>query len=187
MRLSDIVAGRESTHPYPTHFGRIILTTELLERVLLQLPQIDLLHSQRVCRPMRNLVKTSPAIETKLCLRAAKHGKTGSWIIDSESNALLVGTHAQDYIANAVTAGVNIKTIQPVIINPLIILKMEDNPSTLRYLPEGSGSGCFAVVPNKYIAKLENSSCLNMYLTQPPVTAVQLNVYGRIYYGETEI
>jgi hypothetical protein len=39
-RWSDIVAGRESTHPCTTPFGRIVLTTELLEQVLLQLPPL---------------------------------------------------------------------------------------------------------------------------------------------------
>jgi hypothetical protein len=132
MRWSDVVAGRKSTHPDTAPFARILNTTELLEQDLIQLPPIDLLLAQRLCRTIRKAIQTSPMLQTKLGLRAANYKVPESWVIDSKSEALLSGTQAQEYMAKAHGAGESIQTVQPVTINPLIVYRMDDNNATLR-------------------------------------------------------
>lgn len=120
---------------------RIINTTELLENVLSHLPLCDLLHSQGVCRRFRNLIKTSPSVQTKLYLHAAKYTKPETWVIDSGNKKLLATTYAADFIANAAAFGSAVKYIEPYIINPLIVLRGYEQPSALHLFFEHSTTG----------------------------------------------
>ena len=173
MCWSNILVESESAHPDAMSFERILRTTELLEQVLMHLPPIDLLRIQNLCYTTRDLVKTSPMLQTKLYLRAANFKNSERYVIDAESKTMLGGAYAQRHMANAMALRLTVKTVEPIAINPLIVREIPGNPNTLRKLLDGGfGSAFFAIVPNKLNAKLEHASCLDMFLTQPPVTSL---------------
>ena len=184
MRWSDIAAGRKSTHPDAAPIKRILATTELLEQVLMHLPMRDLLRAKQLCHTVHNLITTSPEIQIKLYLRAADPNKSGSWVVDTNTKALLSDKKAKEYIAKAEKAGVKVKVVHPVIANPLVTTDRDENYSSVYYFLNDISAG-FYVWPCMIIPRyLTYTSYMDMFLTQPPAKSIRMHMNGYTRYED---
>ncbi|TKA64273.1 hypothetical protein B0A55_10212 [Friedmanniomyces simplex] len=133
MYLSDVAAGRESTHQDAapmTPVKRVMFTYELCEMVLDCLPLLDLLCTKRICRSVKNTIASSSKLQATHSL--APSGPTAA----SKFVSNVFGYH------------------ELVIMNKH--LDIENLP------------------PRAY------ASCRTMFVSQPPVKEVLLDIRGRV-------
>jgi hypothetical protein len=192
-RWSDIAADRKSTHPDIAPIKRLLDTTELLELVLGNLPLKDLLVMQRLCRRVREVIKTSSPLQTSFFFRAFKDTSGQGWVLSS-NDRLLSGSEAVQYLTKATTSDLKPLIIKPAIYNPLVLTKrLDDNNSISFHLrletlnKERNTAYCvyenFKLKPKKPPAE---ASCRSMLLTQPPVTTVNVEIEGKKSYPDWE-
>ncbi|EED19172.1 F-box domain protein [Talaromyces stipitatus ATCC 10500] len=60
--------------------NKVLQTPELLEEILLDLPMLDLLHCQCVCRQWKGVIESSPRLQQALCFRPTPIGRKHSEI-----------------------------------------------------------------------------------------------------------
>lgn len=80
----------QSSREYRSAESNTLQIRELLEQILLHLPMLDLLHSQRVCRHWKDTIDSSPTLQQALYFRPVpvgrNHGEAGSNLQDQHSN-----------------------------------------------------------------------------------------------------
>lgn len=184
---------KRSTRTKKTTILQILNIPELCEHVLINLPPHDILIAQRTCRAIRLNVKSSPALQTKLFLRATR-AEPQTWIAPS-STRLLTGTEAMDYLKECLPALEPHQLVQPRISNPLVLRK---ECRDFDKWPSNDACRKFILawrihkrvsIPDYCFEKFNihrqvlccdtgTSSCLDMFLTQPPVTKVGIVLSG---------
>lgn len=80
--LDDDCSSDQFSREYQSAESDTLQTPELLEQILLHLPMLDLLHSQRVCRHWKDIIDSSPTLQQALYFRpipvGRNHGEVGS-------------------------------------------------------------------------------------------------------------
>jgi hypothetical protein len=99
-------------------------TSELLEQIILYLPMKTIFGIQCVCQKFRNVIATSPEIQTKMFLRLRKDVPEEAWVLESTTgNRHIRGNDARfRKVDPHSTSG--LKT--PVVLNPLLQLTILD-------------------------------------------------------------
>ncbi|KAK5714980.1 hypothetical protein LTR15_010396 [Elasticomyces elasticus] len=118
----------------------LFATPEILEAILLHLPLIDLLFSQKVCRTWKAVVDTSPSIKKALFL-----------VPDTKPDLAIPTTDAM---------------LSAVAINSLLLTYIRPGPSSFRTIEHYVGY--YAIQSGAVQSDLE-ASCCKMYLSRPPI------------------
>lgn len=136
-------------------------TSELLERIIVHLPMKDIFIIQRVSHQFRNVITTSPDIQTKLFLRLKKQ-PIETWETDDRSKhgvRKLGGSEQQDG-----------EVLTPVTLNPLLVEcgVPAYMSHAVRYIPaKWTGPQCVKMdFDSAHLG--EHPSFLKMYITDPP-------------------
>lgn len=190
VRWSDIAAGRKSTHPDAAPIKPVIDTPELCEMVLAYLELKDLLRMQHVCHAIEKTIKASPALLTRLFLKPVNVADSKPWIIDA-NHKLLAGDSATEYIKSIKATGAKPRTINPLAYNPLLLSMKNGGVKPVWEFKHNLYNGpgyydymYFNFTNVRYLAA--EASCRSMYLSQPPVKKVELEMEGRRDYPPWE-
>ena len=189
-RWSDVTAGRKSTHPDVAPIKRLLDTTELLELVLGNLPLKDLLVMQRLGRRVREVIRTSSPLQTRLFFRGTKDTCAQGWVFSCDDR-LLGGNEAVRYLSNTTTLDPKSLIIKPAIYNSLMLTKCRDDNDSicfklrLWYLRKEPMS-LYERFKLKHKSSVVNATNRSMLLTQPPVTTVNIDIEGKKPYPDWE-
>lgn len=148
---SELPATNEETTP--AAYEAVLLTTELLENILLHVPPKDLLLVQRVSRKWRDLIGKSVPLQEKLFFKPAKIAPNNYWQwsrkpgLDCERVDIQAAAKKQfEGFAHAVE------------VNPFLHLTRSTGPQGVRDTLK---------LPMHWMAQFEHGSWRKMYLTQP--------------------
>lgn len=183
--MSSNLPDRQFTGEDVIPINQLLHTTELLEKVLDNLPLKDLVTIQRVCPLTNIIVKSSPVLQQKLFKRFDKEAESHRCIVIPESDLLLLGKTSDDFLMAMRSAACQVSAGQLLIYNPLVLHGSGHNTKlgVIDYYDDCSISG------SKHRLRLDvlnldtSSSCLSMFLTSPPVTSVVVGMVGRVYYS----
>ncbi|KAK5677247.1 hypothetical protein LTS10_010436 [Elasticomyces elasticus] len=122
----------------PTH--QVLVTTELLEAILLHLPLMDLLFSQKVCRSWKAVAEESPSIKKALFL-----------VPDTQPDLVMPTTNP---------------TPCPIAINSLLLAYVQ--PGRDSYDTSDRYAEC-CVIRSAALQAIPQASCRKMHLSRPTV------------------
>ena len=161
-----LAVGDTGTEP-PSAAAKVLGVTELLEAILIQLPNTDLLNAQGICKTRKIPIQTSASIQTALCIRASKPAKGQSSKYPNhtfgsvfETPKFSLGSTARELLGllNATTYH----------LNPLFVQAFTGISNSAML---GKDFG-FKVRAIKHIPEM--SIVNEMYLTQPPAIRLQV-------------
>lgn len=174
-----------------TPINRVLHIAELCESTLQYLSFRDLIRLQLVCRDLNAAIRDSPALQAKLFLKPSNDNNPGEWVADYQ-NRLFVGQAAQPYLDKIKKGSHNFNVVKPVICNPILTSPRHNDICNSR-----SPRRAVAVSINDHVDRPYHLhehfdprndrirrpeayySCRRMFLTQPPVTVVELAPVGR--------
>lgn len=168
---------------------------ELCEQILAPDPCKNIIRIRRVSRAVHAAVSSSPVLHRLLFLEALPDANATPWTVDSD-NAILVGAKALEYVKpdnvkpNPSRVHVYMKfwtaqAMYPHIYNPLLLrLKETDHDHALAQRLNSPYSDdprhrIYLAINGRVETLDDNASCRPMFLSQPPVTQVQVVVGGR--------
>ena len=169
----------------------ILSVTELCESILEHLSFRDLIRVQLVCRDLNAAIKGSPILQASLFQKPTLSNSSDEWVADYK-NRLFVGQAAQPYLEKIKNGSRNYNAVTPIKCNPIlssprhhdicgsrsprvaVAVGINDHVDRPHHLHE------YFEPRNDMIRNPEpHYSCRSMYLTQPPVTEVELEPVGR--------
>lgn len=187
----NVAETRSSCHRAVGPISRILSITELCESILQHLSFHDLIQVQLVCRDLNAAIKSSPACQTTLYLRPTLNNDTDEWVADYK-NRLFVGDDARPYLEKIRSGSRNYNAVRPLICNPMLLSPRHDDirKSRSKIIAVAVGINDHIDRPhhahehfefaNHMIHNLKTHySCRSMFLTQPPVTRIELEPVGR--------
>ncbi|KAK3639890.1 hypothetical protein LTR56_010220 [Elasticomyces elasticus] len=197
--LSDIAAGRKSTHPDSGTWSpakRVFRTFELCEMVLDKFDLLDLVRAKGICRAVKDTIKASPKLQIKLFLKPAPDKDCRPWVLTIDDHLL-----AGDKALQAVKHESKDPTVKPLPINiyafsPIFFHVCQTCAPHGVFIPAERMARAAArnvtigidsktsFQPNRYHINDERewssfkpgktASCCSMYLSQPPAREVAL-------------
>ena len=188
---SNVTENQTCRHPAEVPISRILPVAELCESILEHLSFHDLIRVQLVCRDLNAAIKSSPACQTTLFFRPTLNNDLGEWVADYK-NRLFIGKDAQPYLEKIRSGSRNYNAVRPLICNPMLLSPRHEDirKSRSKRIAVAVGINDHVDRPhhehehfefaNDMIRNLETHySCRSMFLTQPPVTSIELEPVGR--------
>ena len=168
-------------------FGRVLGTTELLERIICYLPMKKIIDVQRVSRQWKNVIASSPSIQKKLFKRR-ENKEQEIWVLVKRNP---MRGRLRDRLQRVeVLPPPSKRAITPVTLNPML----REARSWLR--PNGLVHP-ISMMPNKVsvhfsawanILRYEESCVRDMFITDPPCTKVRIeNLTVYLGFPETRL
>jgi hypothetical protein len=195
---SDVTENHICRHPAAAPISRILPVAELCESILHHLSFHDLIRVQLVCRDLNAAIKSSPICQTTLFFRPTLNNSIGEWVADYK-NRLFTGKDAQPYLEKIRNGSRNYNAVRPHLCNPML-----SSPRHGHICNSRSKRLAVAVGINDHIDRPHHSheyfefqgkltrnleahfSCRSMFLTQPPVTRIELEPVGRCEHTRRE-
>ncbi|KAK5723108.1 hypothetical protein LTR17_013978 [Elasticomyces elasticus] len=168
---SRAVTRQTTRHAAAAPINAVLLTTELLEDILHNLPMKDLLLAQRVSRKWRDLICQSIILQQQLFLRPREAAFAWKWI-DGEGGK---GNHLKRITVDEYNQDPNDHGHHSDLsgeLNTLIFKQLRFHETRLVHeLYDGDGQQSLGFRPGLAVHE-EKASWRKMFLTQPPATRV---------------
>lgn len=176
-----------------TAVSRVFNTTELCEKILARLQPLPLLRASATSHKLRNVIKGSDILQTALFLEAAPKKL---WAYDKKNGIVYYGDKAADFIHRFPSSSIvsledpDIYVFSPALLNSLLFEVFSEEWGILRgYIDHFSKSflkrTMISVESNRAwsgpIGGMESQKpplCRSMFLTQPPVTRIDVILYN---------
>ncbi|GAB7359158.1 hypothetical protein MBLNU230_g5225t1 [Neophaeotheca triangularis] len=173
-----------------TAVSRVFNTTELCEKILAHLRPLPLLRASATCHKLRNVIKGPDILQTVLFLKAAPKEL---WAYDKKNGIVYYGDKAAEFIHRFPSSSIvslkdpDIYVFSPALLNPLLFevkewdilrgcidhISLSDSKSNwIRLEMFRSWSG-----PIGGMESQKPLLCCSMFLTQPPVTRIDVFLY----------
>ena len=155
----------------------VLLTTELLENILSHLPWARLFSSQRVCRKWQDIIGKSPTIRRKMWLDFGRSSDRGI-----ERSATSDRIKMFDKFTLRTNSKEKFPALMNVCLNPLLRAYDEYHSGTVRFkLRIGPATKRLEMLFfNEIMQSSTNGTWRDMYMTDPPVEAVEVDGTWRV-------